>query len=91
MRTGLVVLLFSMISFLGCRNSCQQVCVHMTKYAEECGFTVDSTQLTTCIQEQAGQGSRDDREACRDYNDPEVVRAEWTCDDLALFFSEPEA
>jgi hypothetical protein len=84
------IALFTSIALLplgACRNSCQQVCVEMAKYAEdECGLTVPDEQIDACIDAQAGDASRDNRGVCRDYGNPSSIEQEWGCEELADYF-----
>lgn len=81
-----IPLLLTSASLLGgCLSPCQQVCVRMADYAEECGFTVSDAELDTCIDEQA---DAEDQGACRRAGAPAVIRAEWSCDDLEIFFQQ---
>ncbi len=84
----------------GCRNACQQVCVEMRSYAEECGFTVEDEQFTTCIDEQKRSSIRTYLEEKYGDEAPRVservdvcsealpgLREDWGCDDVELYFS----
>lgn len=71
-----------------CNNSCQTLCVRLAKYADECGYPVTQAELTACIDEQAGSESRDDRATCREFGDVETLRAQWTCDDMAIYWED---
>ncbi len=71
----------------GCKNSCQQVCVRMAKYAEsECNLVVPSDQLSTCIEQQDGAASKDHRETCRDFGDIDAIANEWSCAQLEVYW-----
>lgn len=72
----------------GCRNACQQVCVTMASYAEECSQPVSDAEIDACIERQSVDLEKEDLQACRDFGDAEVVRAQWTCDDLARYWSD---
>lgn len=68
-----------------CNNPCQDICRRMADYASECGYQVPETEVDACIDAQSGL-EREDRAACRDFGDAEVIRAQWTCDDLAAYW-----
>lgn len=55
----------------------------MADYAEECGFDVPSAELDACLDEQA---SSDLQKSCRLAGDPQTLRNEWSCDEVAIFF-----
>lgn len=78
------------LGLAGCQNSCQQVCGVMAAYARDCGYQVPEAQVTACRQAQAGKDSRDDRQICRDAGDRATVRDEWSCEDLAVYWSRVE-
>ena len=69
----------------GCRGPCEQVCVHLATYAEECGFAVPDGQLDSCIEGQK-DATAEEKDVCREYGDPAVIRNEWTCDDLQAYW-----
>lgn len=83
-RRTLAILLGLPLFAAACQTPCQRVCIRMADYAEECGFTVSDAELQTCLDEQA---DAPDQGACRRAGDPQTIRSEWTCDDLAVFFS----
>jgi uncharacterized Fe-S cluster-containing MiaB family protein len=85
------LLIVALLAAAGCRNSCQQICVRMADYADECGFSVPDDQLAACIDEQASGLEKEDRQACRDFGTPEAIRNEWTCDELARYWGSDEA
>ena len=70
----------------GCSNSCQQVCVRMADYADECGLNVPAAELDTCLDDFAKGVTKEDRKVCRDYGDAETIRKQWTCDDLEVYW-----
>lgn len=59
--------------------------MNLATYAEECGFTVSDAELDACIAGQKDAAS-EQKDACREYGDPAVIRNEWTCDDLAVYW-----
>lgn len=69
----------------GCRNPCQEVCVNMADYAEECNLPISDAEIDACIERQS-EPVDEDRAACRDFGDPEVLRAQWTCEDLGRYW-----
>jgi hypothetical protein len=70
----------------GCRNACQDICVRMANFAEECGFTVADAELDACIEDQA---EAEDLAVCRDYGSPQAIREEWTCADMGEYWNAP--
>jgi len=87
MRAALLIVA---LSLPGCQNSCQQICGTMAAYARDCGHTVPEAQVKACREAQAGEASKDDREICRTAGDGSTLRDEWTCDDLAVYWSRVE-
>lgn len=73
------------VALAGCGDPCVALCSNMADYAEECGFTPTSSDLATCEESQADR-SADERGICRDGGTPDQVRAEWSCEELALYF-----
>lgn len=72
----------------GCRNACEQVCVNMASYAkDDCALPVDDSELDACIERQSGDLDKEDLAACRDFGSPEVLRTQWTCDDLSEYWA----
>lgn len=82
MQARAIIALFVVLA-AGCHNPCQQLCVRMADYAEECGFTVPDSEVDACIEEQA---KPDDKQVCRDFGDAETIRDEWSCEELAAYF-----
>lgn len=81
----MVRLLVALVLVTGCRNPCQQVCVELRDYAEECGFVVADTEFTSCLEAQKKPEDAD-KEFCRDYGDSTTIREEWGCEDLADYW-----
>ena len=52
----------------------------------ETGIVIPAEDLATCIEEQAGAESRNDRKTCRSSNSKSDIRDEWTCEDMDYFF-----
>ena len=80
----LFVLIATICVVAGCENSCQNLCVQMADYSEDCGRTITEAELQACIDEQSSAGPAE-LQVCRDYGLPDVVRRQWTCDDLNLY------
>jgi hypothetical protein len=70
----------------GCRNACQDICLDMADYATECGFPVSDAEIDACLDEQSKVEEKEDRKACRDFNDPQALRLQWSCDELADYW-----
>ncbi len=82
------VLLLSLPFAAACHNACQSVCVHMAKYAEECGYVVAEAEFSACLDEQAGSASKESRASCRDYGSLATIRTQLTCDDVGIYWEE---
>lgn len=67
----------------------------MADYAtEECQLPVSDGEIDACIERQSSGLEKKDLDACRDFGDAEVIRAQWSCDDLSEYWggaAEPEA
>jgi hypothetical protein len=59
----------------------------MADYAEECGYLVLESELTECMDAQ-NEAPVEDLEACKDFNDPTVLRREWPCDELEVYWDQ---
>ncbi len=71
------------VALAGCQNPCQSLCVRMTDYAEECGYSVSDEAVDACVEEQSDP---EDPSVCRDFGTADRIREEWTCDDMAVYF-----
>jgi hypothetical protein len=69
----------------GCRNPCQQVCAEMADYAEECSLPVTDADLDACLDRHA-EPAPEDGDTCREFGDPDVIRAQWSCEDLERYW-----
>ncbi len=81
--TGLVLLAGA------CKGPCERLCVNLATYAEECGFSVPEGELDACMDGQK-DATADEKDVCREYGDPAVIRNEWTCDDLQAYWDGSE-
>ena len=70
----------------GCRNACQEVCVRMADYATECELPVGDGEVDACVERQSGALEKEDAAACRDFGDSDVIRAQWSCEDLSEYW-----
>lgn len=82
-KRALAVLLLA--AGTACNNPCQEVCVRMATYADECGFKVPDAELDSCLDENA-EVEKDDIEICKDFGDLETIRRQWDCEDLAPYW-----
>jgi hypothetical protein len=73
----------------GCNNPCQDLCKRMADYATECELPVTDAEIDECIARQA-DGEREELDVCREHGDAEVIRAQWTCEDLAVYWQADE-
>lgn len=81
-------LLTATAALAACNNPCQALCARMADYAEECGYPVPPEEVDACIDRQAsGALEPEDKEACREFGDPEVIRAQWNCEELEQYWS----
>lgn len=69
----------------GCSNPCQQVCLEMASYAEECGLTVSNDALSACRENYTDAGEEEIKQ-CQDWDGSADLREWWTCDDVAENF-----
>lgn len=76
-------LIVAVLANAGCHNACQRLCVRMKDYAEECGQTVSDAELTECLDARADEGENN---VCRDFGSADILRNEWTCDDIAIYW-----
>lgn len=84
MRARLALLL--LVGALGaCNNPCQDLCQRMADFAADCGYNVPEAEIDACVERQSSV-EREDKAACRDFGDPEVIDGQWTCDDLAAYW-----
>lgn len=75
----------------GCNNACQDICLEMARFAERnCGITVPDDEVDACIEAQAGEASKDDRQACREFGNQSSIEEEWGCEELESYFSGPQ-
>ena len=82
----------ALLAGAGCRNPCQQICSRMADYAtEDCGFTVAPADIDACVERQGEGLESEEKKACRDFGDPDVIRAQWTCEEVGVYFSAEAA
>jgi hypothetical protein len=75
------------MALVGCNNPCQQLCDEIASFATECGYSITDDQIDQCMDDHASGELRDGtEEVCDEYKDE--LRAEWTCDDVAVYFPE---
>jgi hypothetical protein len=81
----------ALLAGTGCKNSCQDICGRMADYAaEDCGFTVPDAEIDACVERMGQALEPEDRKACRDFGDPDVIRSQWSCEEMANYWS-PDA
>jgi len=71
-----------------CDSPCQDLCQKMADYAEECKLSVTDAEISSCVDRMGQDQTSDSRQACRNFGDPEVIRAQWSCDDLAAYWTD---
>jgi hypothetical protein len=86
MGLGGFALAVGLMGASGCRNACQDLCVELHDYATECGLPVTDDELKSCIDQEKGKESKDDRKVCNEFGDPETLRLEWSCDDMGSYW-----
>lgn len=73
------------LALTACRNDCQQLCLDMADYAEECGHEFPKDQVKSCLDNNANKNLNDAaKDSCT--NELPYLREEWTCDDIGLYF-----
>jgi hypothetical protein len=68
----------------GCNNPCQTMCEQMADLSRECGNDVSDAEVDDCV-EAFSTASKDDKQTCDGFNQPDAIRREWTCEDVNLF------
>lgn len=72
------------LALTGCRNACQQMCVDLAQYAEECGQTPSAEEVDACIDaRKTSLIGREKVDQCQEIQDPQKLREWWSCEDLA--------
>ena len=77
----LVLIAVTLAASSGCSNPCQQVCLRMDSYAEECGLNVPESEVDSCV-DLYKSPAKEDVEFCRDYGDLDTIKRQWSCEDL---------
>jgi hypothetical protein len=70
----------------GCQNACQDICGRMAEYARECGYPVSDAEVSACVEQQGSDLDGEDRRACREFGDADVIRTQWSCEDLGDYW-----
>lgn len=87
---AILLLAGSAVALGGCENSCQSFCVAMADYRDECGAPVSDAELQECVDRYANP-SKDELATCSDFGQPDVLRRQWTCEDVNLYRDPPAA
>ena len=77
-------LLAGLMLVMGCNNPCQNLCEDMATIAVDCGVTFTDAEINTCIDDFADI-SGDDKQTCSNYGGLEILRENWSCDDINLY------
>ena len=78
-----LALLAAVTLLAACNNPCQEMCVEMAKFAEECGYTVEPTEVEECRAGYAtSELSDEDAQDCITAGDPQQLREWWSCEDV---------
>lgn len=87
-----VALVIGWACLAGCQNACQEICGRMAEYAtDECGLPVSDDEIGACVERQSSGLEHEDLAACRDFGDAEVIRAQWSCEDLSDYWAAGDA
>jgi len=86
MRLALATTLLVLPLFAACNNPCQKVCTRMARYAEDCGLRISDGDVADC-KANLSEESSDVRSFCREFNSTSAIESEWTCDDVAFYWS----
>jgi hypothetical protein len=75
-----------MLSLAACGNPCQSLCGDMATLSDElgCGVTYSDAEVQAC-EDAFADADAADLKTCRDYGGLEVMRQNWTCDDINLY------
>ncbi len=73
-----------LLGAVACDNPCQEVCGHMATVAAECGVTFSESEIAQCEDDFAAVDP-DRSQTCATYGSLEVIRNEWSCDDINLY------
>ena len=76
--------LLSLLLIAGCNNPCQALCEDMATIADECGTEFSEAEINSCVDDFAAP-SKEDRQTCNEYGGLDVLRQNWTCDDINLY------
>jgi hypothetical protein len=88
---GVVLVAGGLLTAVGCRNACQDVCRNMADFAaEDCGIQVSDADLDACYARQKSP-EREDAKACRDFGDVDSIRNQWSCEELSGYFGGGES
>lgn len=68
----------------GCDNACEQLCETMAELSAECGNSVGEAEIDACMAAYAAS-TAEENQICGTFGHPDVIRNEWTCDDVNLY------
>ncbi len=71
------------LTLTACKNDCQSICVELNAFAEECDYAFTNEMMDECLENQ-GNKTSEEKQNCSVAAD--LVREEWTCEDLATYF-----
>jgi hypothetical protein len=72
-------------SLVGCKNACQELCVEIAAYADECDLDGwPELQVEACEEKFAKSDDEELLQTCED--EIENLRNEWECEDLEAYF-----
>ena len=67
----------------GCNNPCQNLCLDIRDFAQDCGEPFTHQDLSECLQNQ-GKKTKEEKQYCAEASP--LLEEKWTCDNLEVFF-----
>lgn len=84
MRSMTLGIIAALAALQGCQNSCQQVCVNMAEFRDECGITASDAEVDSCL-DAMKDAEKEDLQTCSEMGSMTLLRARWNCEDVNLF------
>jgi hypothetical protein len=83
---GKWTLWFGTWGLMACGNPCQTLCGDMAALSDElgCGVAYSDAEIQAC-EDAFASAEPADLKTCRDFGGLEVMRQNWTCDDINLY------
>ena len=86
MRSIAIPALLVTMGLTGCKNACQDICLEMAVYADECGNSVTDDEVDACLESQK-EISDATKDVCSEFGDSETIRVEWSCEELDQYWA----